>query len=62
MTLPIAPPELLLVLVLVGPAPLLVREVPELVPELESWAAGRVEETTEEVAGMETVAVPSSTW
>lgn len=59
MTLPIAPPVLLLVLVLVGLDPLL---VPEEVPELEGWAAGRVEETTEEVAGMETVAVPSSTW
>lgn len=59
MTLPIAPPELLLVLVLVGLDPLL---VPEEVPELEDWAAGRVEEMTEEVAGMEAVAVPSSTW
>lgn len=57
-TLPIAPP-VLLVLVLVGLDPLL---VPEGVPELEGRAAGRVEEITEEVAGRETVAVPSSTW
>jgi hypothetical protein len=58
MALPIAPP-VLLELVLVGLDPL---PVPEEVPELEGRAAGRVEEITEEVAGMETVAVPSSTW
>jgi len=58
MTLPIAPPELLLLApVLVGLGPLLVLEE---APELEGWE--RVEETTEEVAGMEAVAVPSSTW
>lgn len=56
MTLPITPLFLLPVLVLVGPL-----LVPEGVPELERWAAERVEETTEEVAGIETVAVPSST-
>ena len=59
MALPIAPPVLLLVLVLVGLDPPL---VPEGVPELEERAAGRVEEITEEVAGRETVAVPCSTW
>ena len=59
MTLPIALPELLLLLVLLGLDPLL---VPEEVPELEGLPAGRVEETTGEVDGMETVAVPSSTW
>lgn len=58
MTMPIAPP-VLSVLVPEGLDPLL---VPEGVPELEGWAAGRVEEITEEVAGSETVAVPSSTW
>ena len=58
MALPVTPPELLLVLVLVDLGPLL---VPEEAPELER-AAGRVEETTEEVAGMETEAVPSSVW
>lgn len=56
MTLPITPLFLLPVLVLVGPL-----LVPEGAPELERWAAERVEETTEEVAGIETVAVPSST-
>ena len=59
MTLPIAPPVLLPLLVPVGLGPLLVLEG---ITELEGWAAGRVEETTEEVAGMEAVAVPSATW
>ena len=58
-SLPIALPELLLPLTLVGLGPL---PVPEEVPELGRLAAGRVEETTGEVEGMEMVAVPSSTW